>query len=55
MSNRKVIGYTNLIKKHGMYEDKRKLCKEFDLFFCDYRIYDLLRKPMGKFFYEKKK
>lgn len=50
-----VIGYTQLIKDHNTYEDKRKLCKAYDLFFCDYRIYDLLRKPLGKCFYEKKK
>lgn len=25
------------------------------MFFCDYKIYDLLKKPLGKAFYEKKK
>lgn len=51
----KVIGYTKLIKKYPSYEDKRKLCNSYDYFFCDYKIYDLLRKPTGKFFYARKK
>jgi len=51
----KAIGYTELNKEYNTFEEKRKLCKEFDLFFCDYRIYDLLRKPLGKFFYDRKK
>ena len=50
-----VIGYSQLVKDYNTYEEKRKLCKSSDLFFCDYRIYDLLRKPLGKFFYERKK
>lgn len=51
----KVIGYTKLIKNHPQYVDKRKLAYEYDLFFCDYKIYNLLRKPTGKAFYERKK
>jgi len=51
----KVIGYTKLQRNYQQFEDKRKLCKDFDLFFCDYKIYDLLRKPLGKFFYDHKK
>ncbi len=42
-------------KKFPTYEDKRKLCNSFDYFFCDYKIYDLLRKPTGNFFYSRKK
>jgi ribosome biogenesis protein UTP30 len=51
----KVIGYTKLVKNHPQYGDKRKLFYDFDLFFCDYKLYNLLRKPTGKIFYERKK
>lgn len=51
----KVIGYDKLLKNYQRYEQKRDLCKEFELFFCDYRVYDLLRKPLGKVFYDRKK
>jgi hypothetical protein len=51
----KVIGYTNLIKKYPTYKDRQQLCNEYDLFFCDYKIYDLLKKPLGNQFYERKK
>lgn len=51
----KAIGYTELVKEYNRFEEKRKLCREFDLFFCDYRIYDLMRKPLGKVFYDRKK
>lgn len=51
----KVIGYDELVNDYNRFEEKRKLCKEFDLFFCDYKIYDLTRKPLGKFFYDRKK
>lgn len=51
----KVIGYTKLNKKFPTYKDKHKLFYAYDLFFCDYKIYDLLRKPLGKVFYERKK
>ena len=50
-----VLGYSKLVKEYNTFEERRKLCKEFDLFFCDYRIYELLRKPIGKFFYDRKK
>jgi ribosome biogenesis protein UTP30 len=51
----KVIGYSKLKKNYPTYNDKRKLAYEFDGFFCDYKIYNLLRKPLGKVFYERKK
>lgn len=35
--------------------DKRKLCNDFDMFFCDYKIYDLLGKHTGRSFYQRKK
>lgn len=49
------LGYSRLVKEYNTFEEKRKLCKEYDLFFCDFRIYDILRKPLGKFFYDRKK
>lgn len=51
----KVIGYDKLKKNFGQYTDKRKLMYDYDLFFCDYTIYNLLKKPLGKVFYERKK
>lgn len=50
-----MIGYTKLTKNYQEFEKKRTLCKDYDMFFCDYKIYDLLRKPTGKFFYDNKK
>ena len=32
-----------------------KLLASNDLFFCDWKIYNILRQPLGKIFYEKKK
>ncbi len=32
-----------------------KLNAANDLFFCDWKLYNLLRQPLGKMFYEKKK
>jgi len=51
----KVVGFTKLNKKYPTFQDKRKLFNSFDLFFCDYKIYNILRKPTGKIFYERKK
>lgn len=51
----KVIGYTKLVKNYPQYNDKRKLIYDYDQFFCDYKLYNLLRKPTGKIFYERKK
>ncbi|CAD8048444.1 unnamed protein product [Paramecium primaurelia] len=51
----KVIGYGKLNKKYPTYTDKRKLFYEYDLFFCDQRIYGNLAKGLGKIFYDRKK
>ena len=50
-----VIGYEKLKKEFTGKKDKRSLIYNFDLFFCDWRIYNLLRKPTGSLFYERKK
>jgi len=51
----KIIGYTKLLKNYKQYESRRQLVHEFDLFFCDKRIYRMLPKVTGSFFYRKKK
>eukprot|EP00826_Nyctotherus_ovalis_P052855 TRINITY_DN6781_c0_g1_i1.p1 TRINITY_DN6781_c0_g1~~TRINITY_DN6781_c0_g1_i1.p1 ORF type:complete len:302 (-),score=75.20 TRINITY_DN6781_c0_g1_i1:155-1060(-) len=51
----KIIGYTKLLKNYKQYENRRQLVHEFDLFFCDKRIYRMLPKVTGAFFYRKKK
>jgi len=51
----KVLGYEKLMKNFKEYKDRRQLTQEFDLFFCDKRIYPMLPKVTGSFFYKKKK
>lgn len=50
-----VIGYERLKKNYQQVKDKLSLLSQNDLFFCDWKVYNLLRKPLGKLFYEKKK
>lgn len=50
-----VIGYEKLKKEFAAKKDKKSLLYNFDLFFCDWRIYNILRKPTGSIFYERKK
>jgi hypothetical protein len=50
-----VVGYEQMKKNYQQMKDKRALLEANDLFFCDWKIYNLLRKPLGKMFYEKKK
>ena len=52
---REVIGYEKIKKNFKQLKDKRSLLAANDLFFCDWKIYNLLRQPLGKLFYEKKK
>ena len=49
------IGYDRAKKHYRNNKEKMKLLNSNDLFFCDWKIYNLLRKPMGKLFYERKK
>ena len=51
----KIVGYEKLLKNFKQYKDRRQLIHEFDLFFCDKRIYPMLPKVTGSFFYKKKK
>ena len=52
---REVIGYEKMKKNFKQIKDKRSLLAANDLFFCDWKIYNLLRQPLGKLFYENKK
>lgn len=51
----KCIPYKTLKKEYERYHDKKDLINEFDLFFSDIRVYKMLPKPLGKFFYTQKK
>jgi ribosome biogenesis protein UTP30 len=51
----KVIGLGKLRTNYKRYEERRKLCSEFDLFLCDDRIIPMMPKALGKSFFEKKK
>ena len=50
-----VLGYERAKKHFRNNKDKLALLNGNDMFFCDWKIYNLLRKPLGKLFYEKKK
>lgn len=45
------IGYEKMKKNFKQLKDKRSLLASNDLFFCDWKIYNLLRQPLGKLFY----
>ncbi len=49
------MGLSKINSKFPTYKEKHKLFYSYDYFFCDYKIYDLLKKPTGKIFYERKK
>ncbi|KNA24314.1 hypothetical protein SOVF_016710 [Spinacia oleracea] len=51
----KVIKLSKLKKDYKAFEQKRKLCDSFDMFFADKRIIPLLPNAIGKQFYRKKK
>ncbi|CAO2837970.1 unnamed protein product [Amaranthus hypochondriacus] len=51
----KVIKLSKLKKDYKAFEQKRKLCDSYDLFFADKRIIPLLPNAIGKQFYRKKK
>jgi ribosome biogenesis protein UTP30 len=49
------IPYKRLKKDYERYHDKKDLINEFQLYFSDIRVYKMLPKPLGKFFYIQKK
>jgi len=51
----KVIDIQNLKMKYSRFQDRRNLLKQFDLFLCDYKIYFVLKKLLGKPFYVHRK
>lgn len=51
----KCVPYKTLKKEYERYDDKKNLITEYDLFFSDIRVYRMLAKPLGKFFYLQKK
>ena len=53
--NLEYIDTNTLRLKYDRFEDRRKLLKNFDIFLCDIRIYFVLKKKLGKPFYQSKK
>ena len=53
--NWKFISYEKISKNYKEYKDKLGLLKDYDLFFCEGKVYMLLKKHLGKHFYEAKK
>lgn len=51
----KVIDIQNLKMKYSRFQDRRNLLKQYDLFLCDYKIYFILKKLLGKPFYVHRK
>lgn len=50
-----VIPFSSLKQEYALYEKKRNLVKQYDLFLCDKSLYMMLRKVLGKAFYNAKK
>lgn len=50
-----VITYASLKQEYFQYEQRRNLLKQFDVFLCDNHIYMMLKKILGKAFYDAKK
>lgn len=51
----KVIDVQKLKMRYSRFQDRRNLLKQFDMFLCDYKIYFLLKKLLGKPFYVHRK
>lgn len=49
------ISYSELLQDFHNYQERRNLVKQYDLFLCDHKIYMMLRKALGKAFYDAKK
>lgn len=49
---REIISYEKIKKDYKQLKDKKELLAANDMFFCDWKIYNLLRQPLGKLFYE---
>mgnify|MGYP003590821896 CR=1 FL=1 len=53
--NVKFTSYDKINKNNPLFNDKRNLLINYDFFLCESRVYSLLKKALGKSFYEKKK
>ena len=51
----KVIDINGLKMKYSRFQDRRNLLKQFDLFLCDYKVYFILKKLLGKPLYTHRK
>jgi ribosome biogenesis protein UTP30 len=51
----KIIDIEKLKLKYSRFNERRDLIKEYDIFLCDYKVYFLLKKLLGKPFYDAKK
>lgn len=51
----KFLSYDKLRRNFKTFAEKRTLFNSYDLFFCEGRVYMLIRKMLGKVFYERKK
>jgi hypothetical protein len=51
----KVIGFDKLKRNYHQFKDKRALCKEYDTFLSDLRVYKMLPEQLGNEFYTHKK
>eukprot|EP00392_Amoebophrya_sp_AT5.2_P002401 g2406.t1 len=48
----KVIAVQKLKKEYKSYEDRRELCRSYDLFFADKAIIETMMRDLGKVFYK---
>jgi hypothetical protein len=51
----KVIDIEKLKLKFSRFNERRNLLKEYEMFLCDHKIYNMLKKHLGKPFYASKK
>ena len=51
----KVFDLEKLRLKYNRFNERRNLIKDFDLFICDSRVYKVLKRFLGKPFYDSKK
>lgn len=51
----KVLDVQKLKLKYSRFQERRDLLKEYEIFLCDYKIYFLLKKLLGKPFYASRK
>jgi hypothetical protein len=53
--NLKVLDIQSLKLKYSRFEQRRNLLKSYEIFLCDYKVYMILKKLLGKSFYTSKK